>query len=83
LRFAQRRREAAKGSPAKRGIAAGKKFSLWQINKAVKQMNSITRQVAADAGESASSAESLNAQPQQTNGCVIELTCLAEGIEVH
>ncbi|MGQ9687506.1 MAG: hypothetical protein ACUVXF_01775 [Desulfobaccales bacterium] len=52
---------------------------MEQINKAVNEMNQVTQQVAANAEESASASEELDAQSEQMKGVVQELVALVGG----
>jgi methyl-accepting chemotaxis protein len=50
-----------------------------QINKAVNEMNTVTQRTAANAEESASASEELNAQSEQMRGYVAKLTTIVGG----
>lgn len=52
---------------------------IAQINIAVAEMDKVTQQAAANAEESASAAEELNAQAEQTQGYVYELSAVVGG----
>jgi methyl-accepting chemotaxis protein len=52
---------------------------IFQVNKAVTEMDKVTQQAAANAEESASAAEELNAQAQQMKSFVRDLSAVVDG----
>ena len=52
---------------------------IEQVNTAVTEMDKVTQQNAANAAESASASEEMNAQAEQMKGMVGELVALVEG----